>query len=186
MSGRLNLSTAKVLVIDDNPQAMEILSQLLLGMGVSQPRKHLSCEAAEEPLKTEPFDLILVDQEMPDLTGSDFCRRVRSDPEGPNYTTAIVVLANLPSQQTVQAVRDSGGNYVVAKPVMPAVLLERIQWIARENRPFVTSDGYRGPDRRFQNLPPPEGQPERRAETLRLIAEPERALSQNEINALFD
>lgn len=186
MSGRLNLSKARVLVVDDNPQAMEILSQLLLGIGVRQARKHLDSGEARQSAAGELFDLILVDHDMPGDNGADFCRQVRADPQGLNYTTAVIVLAALPSQETVRTVRDAGANYVVAKPVMPAVLLDRIQWIARENRPFVTSDVYRGPDRRFQNLPLMEGAEERRAEALRLIAEPERALSQSEINSLFD
>ena len=66
------------------------------------------------------------------------------------------------------------------------VLLSRLEWIARSNREFITADGYNGPDRRFRQVPLAEDQQERRAEALALIADPTRALSQDDISALFD
>lgn len=183
---RLNLGQAKVLVVDDNARAMEIISQILLGLGVTQARKITSPAEARTPAGHEPFDLILLDHDMEGESGIDFCRFVRGDTKGCNYTTAVILLTTLPSAQTVRAARDAGANFVLAKPIKPAVLLERIEWISRESRAFVTSDTYRGPDRRFQSAPLPEGVEERRAEALRLMEAPERAMSQDEINALFD
>ena len=183
---RLNLSKAKVLVVDDNARAMEIMSQILLGLGVTQARKITSPAEARTPAGHEAFDLILVDHDMEGESGVDFCRFVRSDTKGCNYATAVVLLTTLPSAQTVRTARDAGANFVLAKPIKPAILLERIEWIARESRAFVTSDTYRGPDRRFQSGPLPEGVEERRAEALRLMEAPERPLSQDEINSLFD
>jgi len=65
------------------------------------------------------------------------------------------------------------------------VLLARMQWLAQNNRAFVTSDTYNGPDRRFKAVPLPVGVAERRTEALRLMAAPERELSQDEISSLF-
>lgn len=183
---RLNLAKARILVVDDSAPAMELLSQVLLGFGVTQASKHLSARSAHAVLAAKPFDLILADQEMPEESGLDLCRHVRGNPSGRNYTTAFILLSALPSVETVRLARDAGANYVLTKPIVPSVLLERIEWIAREERPFITSDGYRGPDRRFQSGPPPEGIGERRAEHLSLFQAPERALSQDEVNALFD
>ena len=183
---RMNLAKAHILVVEDNPQSLEVLSQILLGFGVTRARK---CEDAGEgrrALHQELFDLIIVDHDMGEENGLDFCRHVRADPRLRNYTTAVMLLTALPSRETIGEARDAGANFVLAKPISPAVLLQRIEWIARSNRAFVTSDGYRGPDRRFQNLPLPEGIEERRADNLRLVQDGERALSQDEVNALFD
>jgi CheY-like chemotaxis protein len=183
---RLNLARSRVLVVDDNARAMEVLSQILLGLGITQARKIASPQDARTPAGHEPFDLILVDHDMGDESGIDFCRFLRSDPKASNFTTAVILLTTLPSAQTVRAARDAGANFVLAKPITPAVLLDRIEWIARETRPFITSDTYRGPDRRFQSQALPEGIEERRADALRLMEAPERAMSQDEINSLFD
>lgn len=182
---RLKLSKARILVVDDSAQAMELLSQILLGFGVTQARKCADTGEATKLAEAESFDLVLVDQEMPAETGADFCRRLRGDPKGRNYTTPVIVLSGLPSRETVAMARDAGAHFVLAKPIVPGVLLDRIDWIARNHREFITSDSYRGPDRRFQNQALPEGTEERRSETLKMLEAPERALSQDEINALF-
>ena len=122
---------------------------------------------------------------MPDETGLDLVNHFRSDPRSRNYSLACILLSSHASQDKVAHARDAGCNFVVSKPITPAVLLGRIEWIAREGRAFVTSDGYRGPDRRFKSGPLPAGQQERRAEALRMMAEPEKALSQDEISSLF-
>ena len=81
--------------------------------------------------------------------------------------------------------RNAGANMIIRKPVAPSVLLDRIEWIARNTRPFVDSGDYRGPDRRIRNLPLSPETPERRAEVLSLVGDPDRAMSQDDVTALF-
>lgn len=182
---RLNPSKASILVVDDNPQAMEIMSQILLGLGVSRTTKCAGAEEARRALVNATFNLAIIDGEMPDQDGFALTSWLRLDPMGRNYTLPVVLATANPSSASVCAARDCGANYVVAKPIIPGVLLDRMEWIARTTRQFVTSDTYRGPDRRFQNLPLLPGMEERREENLRLVSEPERALSQDEVNSLF-
>ena len=183
---RLNLSKARLLLVDDSEPSMELLSQALLGFGVRHATK---CESAAEGVKAldkARFDLLLVDQDMPGEDGLDFCRTVRGDPRALNYTTPFILLSPLPSHEVVAKARDAGVHFVIAKPISPTTLLQRIEWVAKSQRDFVTSDTYRGPDRRFQRLPLPAGVEERREENLRLLADPDRVLSQDSVDALFD
>lgn len=182
---RLNLSKASLLLIGEGGMSMDILSQILLGFGVTHTRKAIGAADGLAAAAGSVFDLILVDHDMAGMSGADLTRQLRSDPNAKNYTTAVIVLSALTSQETVGALRDAGAHFVLAKPIVPAVLLERIEWIARCKREFVTSEGYRGPDRRFQTGPLPEGIEERRNETLKMLAAPERALDQSEIDSLF-
>ena len=62
----------------------------------------------------------------------------------------------------MQRARDCGANFILARPLSPEVLLERILWIAREKRHFISCSSYVGPDRRFHEAGPPVGMPERR------------------------
>ena len=172
---RLNLSRARLLVVDDEEPSMEIVSSTLLGFGVTQARKSRSAAEARGEVAQLAFDLLLVDQEMPEEDGLAFCRSVRADPASRNYTTPLILLTALPSLELVAQARDAGAHFVIAKPVSPAVLLQRIEWIARSGRDFVTSDGYRGPDRRFQDLPPPGGA-ERRSGQVRSAPPPQAAV----------
>lgn len=181
----LNLSRAKVLVIDDNPMAMEILSQILLGFGVTLADKCRSCEEAESLIQTKTYNLIIVDEIMPDQDGFHLANRIRSDPKGANFTAPIIMTSANPTEFAIRRARDTGLNFVVAKPLVPGALLARIHWIAVNSRAFVASDTYRGPDRRFHTSPLPKDTPERRSVVLQLMASSDRALSQDEINTLF-
>jgi DNA-binding response OmpR family regulator len=182
---RLNLSKANMLLVGEGGPSMEILSQILLGFGVNHARKCTSAQDGLAAAAGTAFDLILIDHDMERMSGAEICRNLRSDPQAKNYTSPVLVLSALTSAETVATVRDAGAHFVLAKPIVPGVLLERIEWIARSEREFVTSDGYRGPDRRFQQSAPPAGIDERRTETLKMLAAPDRALDQNEIDSLF-
>ena len=182
---RLNFTKAKLLLVGEGGPSMEIVSQILLGFGVTQPCKSTSAKDGLAAAASAAFDLILIDYDMEEMSGAEMCRDLRSDPNAKNYTAPIIVLSALTSAETVGKVRDAGAHYVLAKPIVPGVLLERVEWIARCDREFVTSDGYRGPDRRFQQTPLPPGLNERRNETLKMLAAPERPLEQSEIDSLF-
>jgi CheY-like chemotaxis protein len=184
--GRLNPSKARILVVDDNPQALEIMSQILLGIGASRTTKCICASDARLALSNAVFDLAIIDAEMPEQDGVELTAWIRLDPLGRNYTMPVILATGNPSSLEVRRARDGGAHYVVAKPVVPGILLDRMEWIARGSRPFVTSDTYRGPDRRFRTEPLAEGMEERRADDLRLITTPDRALSQDEISALFN
>ncbi len=183
---RLDLRQAKVLLTDDNKASSSIISQVLVGFGIRLKSQCGSAAEAKEILKIEVFDLILLDGEMPDEDGFDLAQYIRSDPNGPNFTAPILIFSGYTPKKKVLRARDVGANFVVTKPIVPKVLLERIQWMARTTRDFVECPSYSGPDRRYQNRPLPEGVSERRGDTLRLLSAPERALSQNDIDSLFD
>lgn len=183
---RLDLRKAKALLVDDNPQSLELLSQVLTGFRMREMKACRSVAEAREILTTQRFDVILADLDMPDEDGLTLVRQIRSETRAPNYTTPIIILHGFTPAGMVHSARDAGANMVVRKPIAPSVLLSRLEWIARSNREFITADGYNGPDRRFRQVPLAEDQQERRAEALALIADPTRALSQDDISALFD
>ena len=185
MSGWINFAKAKVLAVEDNPMAMEIISQILLGYGVTQADKFRSCAEAAEKISSTAYNLVIVDEMMPDEDGFALVSRIRSNTKGPNFTAPIIMTSANPSEVAVRRARDAGGNFVVAQPLAPGVLLERIHWIASNDRAFVSTDKYCGPDRRFHSMALPHDMPERRAAALQLMNMTDRNLSQDEIDTLF-
>lgn len=184
-SSRLDLRKSKVLVVDDNPQSLDLMSQILIGFRVERALGCRSAEEAREHLLTTTFDLILIDGEMPAEDGISLTRAIRRQPEQPNFTAPIVIVSGYTPEEKVLRARDAGANLVLRKPLAPSTLLARIEWLARNTREFVTTATYCGPDRRFQHLPLPDGVEERRQDALAIAAHPERAMSQNEIDSLF-
>lgn len=181
----VDLRGTRVIVIDDNGQSLELISQILMGFRVE---KIVACRSPEEgwaKICIQRFDLILMDLEMEGEDGLALTKRLRRQTDHPNVTAPVVILSGHTPIDRVHEARDCGANLVIKKPIAPGVLLARIIWLATRPRTFVTSADYCGPDRRFRKGPPPGEVGERRADALALTAAPMRAMSQDDIDSLF-
>ena len=163
---RMNLARSNVLLIDDNPQALEVLASIFRGFGVLRQVKCGSAAEAQTILRSREIDLIVCDTVMPDMDGYDFVRWLRR--EGPEEArfSPVIMLTGHAARSTVESSRDCGANFIVSKPFTPEVLLQRIYWVAKDERAMVRSDTYVGPDRRFRNIGPPMGVKGRRKDDL--------------------
>ena len=130
--------------------------------------------------------MMLIDADMPTEDGLSLVREIRLNADDPNRTVPIMVVSGLTPFQRMMEARDAGANIIVKKPIAPSVLLARIEWLARNTRDFVISPTYCGPDRRFKSLPLPDGIEERRAEAIAMASTPEREMSQDDIDSLFN
>jgi len=148
--GKINLRTIKALCIDSNAHGLEILSQTLLGFELEKITRADSATAAQAILKRETIDLVLCDSVLGDLTGYELVRWLRSSKLEPNrYAPVFVVTGHTRADEVLQA-RDSGANFVIAKPFTPAVLMKRVLWVAKGGRGFVETENFTGPDRRHR------------------------------------
>lgn len=184
----INLEKVRALIVDDNAQALDILASVLTGFGIRNVVRAANGKEAQSELRVHPVDLIFTDAQMPDLDGYDFIgwlRRHKS--EAMRMTPVILVSAHTPKRH-VERARDCGANYMVAKPISPQILLDRIVWVARGDRPFVECDVYIGPDRRWKHTGPPIEEPDgrRRDDRPAEIGQQEgENLSQSELDQLI-
>lgn len=165
-ASRVNLEQATVLLIDDNPQALAILSSIVQGFGVNEQIHCGSAIEASEIVKRRMVDLILVDCAMPEMDGYDFVRWLRRETPRPTCLTPVIMLTGHAAPSKVHKSRDCGASFVVAKPLTPGILLQRILWLASDEREFVDAPTYVGPDRRVRNFGPPLGTQGKRAGDL--------------------
>lgn len=164
---KFNLSAASIMIIDRNSHSADVISQILSGFGVHKISRAQSAEAALKLLAVNVVDLIIIDPELEVDDGYAFVRDLRhSDSE--NRFKPIIITSGHARISKVWGGRDSGANFFVAKPIKPAVLLERIYWVAADKRKVVEDqdDGYVGPDRRFKFEGPPLGSDGRRKADL--------------------
>jgi len=168
LSERINLKDAVVLLLEPNDQGMEILTHLMVGFGARKLLKASRHQQARAFTEKQPIDLVICEGIAPDgePDGYDFVNWLRRSGLEPNAFCPVIMASAHTSGPNVARARDCGANFTVVKPLAPTVLLERILWVARENRPFVTCTGYQGPDRRFKNEGPPPGSDGRRATDL--------------------
>lgn len=154
---RINLAHAAVLLVDDNPQALDILSSIVQSFGVREQVKCGSALVAVEVIRKRPVDLVLIDCAMPEMDGFDFVRWLRREGGEHAAYTPVIMLTGHAAQSSVQKSRDCGASFIIAKPLTPRVLLQRILWLSRDEREFIESEAYVGPDRRVRNFGPPLG-----------------------------
>lgn len=185
---RVNLSTAEVLLACGDPEGLNIMSEMFAGFGVHTPRRCLSLAEARTSVQERILNLLVVDSALSDAEGYDFIHWLRRSDIAPNcYAPVILVTGHAKPSQIFRG-RDAGASFVVRKPVAPLVMMQRILWLLNDQRKFVTSPGYCGPDRRVKALGPPVGTKGRRHDDL--SANVGRAttpnLDQGEIDALFN
>jgi signal transduction histidine kinase/ActR/RegA family two-component response regulator len=123
--GPLAAHTLRVLVVEDHPINQKLVGVLLGRMGC-----HISyCEngqLAVEQVQREPFDLILMDVNMPVMDGLAATRLIRALP-GPVAQTPIVVLtADVMNEASEQALA-AGANDFISKPLKVEQLRAIIQ-----------------------------------------------------------
>jgi DNA-binding response OmpR family regulator len=185
---RLNLTKAGVLLLNGVQLELDILGQVFMGFGVNSIRKCLEIGEADLALNQHVFDLVVVDSGLPDDGSFQFVSRIRENELGGNRFVPILLICGHTSSATIAKARDSGANFVVAKPITPKVLFDRIVWLAREERKFVECDSYAGPDRRHRSFGPPAGEKGRRKDDLsvNLGRADGPDMSQSEIDALLN
>ena len=123
----------RVLLVDDDEDAMEMLAAFLGGSG-AEVSKAVSAAAALKELGVRAFDVIVSDIAMPVVDGYELVRRVRALDEGRGgQTPAVALTAYAGDSDRAQALR-AGFQRHLAKPVEPRELLEVIADLAGKSR----------------------------------------------------
>jgi len=163
---KVNLEKLAILIVDNNQQSLDIISQVVSGFGVRNISRVQTVKDAKAEILKAPLDFLLCDAQLPDEDGYSFLRWVRREAPEPNkFVPAVVVTGHTRISQVMKA-RDCGAHFTVAKPITPAVLLQRIFWVSKDERMFVDCESYVGPDRRFRRLGPPPGEKGRRSDDV--------------------
>lgn len=113
---------AKILIIDDDMTALDIVDYLFEDHGFQVVRRADGLSAVQ-CIESEQPDVILVDLMMPQMNGQECVRQIRS--KGVNVP--IVAFTALDDPEIHQEALDAGCNLVLTKPCKPALLLEHVQ-----------------------------------------------------------
>lgn len=185
--GRINLSKATCLAVDDSAMVLEILAQVLSGFGIGKLIKAESAAEAQQAFNDNTLDLIIADGHMPEMDGYELIKWARAQTQSENRFIPILLVTGETRLSHVFRGRDVGANFVIAKPIIPKVLLDRLFWMARDKRDFIEAEAYVGPDRRFKREGPPAGIAGRRADDLtgKLGVAKEPNMSDDEIAAMM-
>jgi len=102
----------KILIVDDEPMMCEMLEDDLKRHGF-HPTCYISAEKALETLKTESFDVLLTDMNLPNMNGIELCERIVANrPDIP-----VIVITAFGSMETAIAAIRAGAYDFVTKPI---------------------------------------------------------------------
>lgn len=185
---RLNLSKSTVLLLQNNQTELDILGQVFIGFGVKAIRKCLTIGEADQAIQSVNFDLLVVDCDMPGGVGFDFVAKVRRLEASDNRLAPTLLISGHTVPSSITRARDCGANFVVAKPITPKVMFDRVSWLAREEREFVATPTYAGPCRRHKVFGPPAGMKGRRKDDVsaKIGKADGPDMSQSDIDAMFN
>ena len=124
-----DLRGRRVLVIDDNAQAREVISSMLQSMTFNvdeapsgQEGIELVRQAAE---RGEPYDAVFVDWQMPGMDGIEAGRRIRALP---NLSTPphLVMVTAYGREEVMKQAEETSFESVLIKPVTPSMLFDSV------------------------------------------------------------
>ena len=127
-----NLNKQKILIVDDEPDILELIEYNLKKEGYQVFLARNGQEAVTEAKRSLP-DLIVLDIMMPKMDGIEACRIMRTMPEFKN--TFMIFLTARSEEYSEIAGFNVGADDYIAKPIKPRALVSRINAILRRNAP---------------------------------------------------
>jgi two-component system, OmpR family, KDP operon response regulator KdpE len=127
------MTSARILVVDDDPQIRRVLRTALVAQGyeVADARNG---EEALEKVRDEKIDLLILDMNMPGMSGLETCRTIRSTSDIP-----IIMLTVRDAEADKVEALDAGADDYMTKPFGSPELLARIRAALRRS-PQLASD----------------------------------------------
>ena len=137
-----------VVVVDDNQYMRKMIRNLLVNCGVKDIYEAADGIAALDTIRTVGPDVVILDWEMPLLSGAELVRIVRSPGVFPVPDVPIIMLSGHGERwRVVEAVRLGVNEYLI-KPVSAKALYDRLVSITTQPRPAVQMGDYYGPQPR--------------------------------------
>jgi len=117
----------RILTIEDSPIMRQLLRQLLSGEGYECLTASDGLSGLKSCAKNKP-DLILLDVNLPDGNGIDFCRRIKSDPAASHIPVLLLTGEARAVDNRVDGFEAGADDYVI-KPFNTKELLSRVKGI---------------------------------------------------------
>lgn len=127
----------RILIADDEPNQLELLGFNLNQAGFDVIRASDGQQAMEMVAEHSP-DLVILDWMMPQLSGIDVCRRLRSSRESKNLPVIILSARGEEGDRILGL--DIGADDYISKPFSPRELVSRVKALLRRSRPSLVED----------------------------------------------
>lgn len=121
-----------ILVVDDDPELLQLVRVLLSRIGFDAVTVTNAAEAAQAMRNPPLPDLLILDLMLPDVSGVEFLRQMRSKPVFDSVP--VLVLSAMIDPDHIRQALDAGADRYLTKPYIANNLLTVVQEILRTGR----------------------------------------------------
>ncbi len=122
----------KILVVDDDMDSLKLIGLTLQRQGFEITAANSGKQALEKATSDHP-DLIILDVMMPDMDGTEVCRRLRADPKTKGISVVMFTAKAMVDDKV--AGFESGADDYLTKPTHPAELVSRVKAVLARRQP---------------------------------------------------
>lgn len=117
----------RILVVDADADSRKHIRGILKALQDVVIEQAGSGDEAFHRIKSNAPDIVVVDHAMPDMSGLEFCGRLKEDPDSPLSNAYVVLVGgDLDGASISQCIKE-GADDVLAKPIDPGELLARVR-----------------------------------------------------------
>lgn len=124
VSSKVDLSTASIMLVDDNAQNLELMQAFLEELPCKVTTASDGVEAIEKIERSCP-DLLILDVMMPRMSGFEVCQKIKSQPS--TRDTVVIMVTALNEVSDYERAVECGTNDFITKPVNKLELITRVR-----------------------------------------------------------
>ncbi|MBC3757007.1 response regulator transcription factor [Hyunsoonleella sp. SJ7] len=124
----MNKKDIKILLVDDEPDILEIVGYNLSNEGYQVITAENGVEAVKKAKKEQP-QLIILDVMMPEMDGIEACEQIRKNPDLKDVVITFLTARGEDYSQV--AGFDAGADDYITKPIKPKVLVSKVKALLR-------------------------------------------------------
>lgn len=121
----------KILIVEDDKDIIRLLDIIFADLVDYETLYALNGQEAVNSTRTNNPDVILLDIHLPDITGYEVCRLVKSDPATSN--TKVVIVTGMTQNSDYLKAKEAGADDYIAKPFSPDTLLHTLEGLLGRN-----------------------------------------------------
>jgi CheY-like chemotaxis protein len=129
--------STRILLVDDYPDALEIWGLYLRSLGYDVDTADDGLKAVEQAHRSTP-DIIVLDLELPGITGFEAAIRLRQSPD--TAPIPLIAATGYSHVKQLDQARDCGFDSIVVKPCEPAALVAEIERLLAQSRQHLGED----------------------------------------------
>ncbi len=121
----INWDSITCLIVDDDKFSRTFIKTALYQIGIKNTKEANNSQEALELLNDFKIDVILLDQQMPEKSGLEFAKELKSGMFGSKNVPIIMITVDT-KEQTVLTAKNLGIQEYLVKPISPQALKKRI------------------------------------------------------------